>query len=166
MGQKASKQTITQHSLLKTAPSSGQKAKRAFNQFVSFFVSLVGSTWQLCCAKWASARQWFSPRWQQGRAHSSWPTPSTSSSLHFASASRWCLCLLLCAISERLVSLNHPHLPPNGLPLPLLCLNKHQTPWLLMAIITSVHIFTHCPSSTNATSVVVVIVNQSETYHA
>lgn len=106
-----------------------------FDKLFVSFVSPVGSIWRPCCANWASVRQSFALRWQRGRAHSSWPTPSTSSSLRFASASLWCRCLSSCATSERLVSLNRPHPHPDD-PSPLLrCLMKQQTSWLLMAII-------------------------------
>lgn len=67
--------------------------------------SAVGSTWRPYCANWASARPWFNPKWQLEPARLSWPTPSTSSLLPFASASRWCQFLSSFATSERLDSL-------------------------------------------------------------
>lgn len=115
------------------------------------FVSPVGSIWRLCYANWASTRQLFALKWRQEPARSSWPMPYTSSSLRSASASLWCPCLSLCAISERLVSSNRPHLHPDDPSLSLCLLIKQQTSRLLMVIIKMpVHIITHLPSATNS----------------
>lgn len=119
------------------------------NLFLSL-VSPVGSIWRPCCANWASVRQLLALKWQQEPARLSWPTPSTSSSLQFASASLWCRFLSLCATSERLVSLNHPHLHPEDPSLLLCCLIKQPTSRLLMVIIkTLVYIFTCLTVATN-----------------
>lgn len=106
----------------------------ASNQF-SVICLPVGSIWQLFFANWASARQLFALKWQQGPAHLSWRTPSISSSLRFASASLWCLCLSSCATSERLASSNHPHLLHEDTCVRSCCLIEHQPPRLLMVII-------------------------------
>lgn len=82
----------------------------------SFICSPVGLTWPPFSVKWASARPWFSPKWRQEPALLSWPTPSTSSSPLFASASLWCQFLSSCATSERLDSLSHPRPHPDDSP--------------------------------------------------
>lgn len=83
------------------------------NQFSVSSVFPVGSIWQPCSASWASARQWFAPKWQRERARSSWPTPFISSLLQLALASRWCRFHSSCAISGRLDSLSPQRLHPD-----------------------------------------------------
>lgn len=89
------------------------------NQFSMSSVFPVGSIWQPCSVSWASARQWFAPKWQRGQARLYWPTPFISSLLQFASASRWCLFHSSYDISERLDSLSPRRLHPDDLPHPL-----------------------------------------------